>query len=106
MFYGQLDESNICVGISQLNGLVKSDSMIELVNYDISLLGKQYQNGEWITLPKEEVEKQPIDKTEILMQTLADIEINILNAQQERQLLAQQLTDIELSHLSGGETNV
>lgn len=48
----------------------------------------------------------PLTETQILMQTLADIEINTLQAQQERQLLAQQLADIEIALLSGGELHV
>ncbi len=54
MIYAQLDENNICIGISQLSGEVTSDNMILLDNYDTSLLGKKYNNGIW-----EEVEPEP-----------------------------------------------
>lgn len=50
--YAQLDENNICVGLSQLSGEVIKPNMIrlnedEFINTD--LLGKHYINGEWLT---------------------------------------------------------
>jgi hypothetical protein len=95
MYYAQLDENNICIGVSQLSGKVEATSMITLEQYDISLLGKQYVNGEWINVPQPEPEPQPTEQ-EILMQTLADMELSNIEAQQERQMLAQQVADLEL----------
>ena len=96
MYYAQLDENKICIGVSQLSGKVEATSMITLEQYDISLLGKQYVNGEWLDVPQPEpTEPQPAEQ-EILMQTLADMELSNIEAQQERQMLAQQVADLEL----------
>ncbi len=51
--YAQLDENNVCVGLSQLSGEVIRPNMIrlnenEFINGD--LFGKQYVNGEWLTI--------------------------------------------------------
>lgn len=40
--------------------------------------------------------------TEILQQQLTDIDLQNLEAQQERQLIAQQISDLELSVIEGG----
>ncbi|MDD3267233.1 MAG: hypothetical protein PHC75_08675 [Burkholderiales bacterium] len=53
-FYVELNENNICIGVSQLAGEVEAGNMILLDSYDLSLLGKKYNNGIW-----EEVEPTP-----------------------------------------------
>ncbi|MDD3041089.1 hypothetical protein [Bacteroides sp.] len=46
-YYAQVDKSSICIGVSQLSGVVTADNMILLETYDVSLLGKRYNNGAW-----------------------------------------------------------
>ena len=41
MYYAQINETGICVAVSQLAGKVEQENMIEIDNYDISLLGKR-----------------------------------------------------------------
>ncbi|NLK36923.1 MAG: hypothetical protein GX299_02420 [Epulopiscium sp.] len=106
MFYAQLNEANICIGISDLWQEVENPLLVPLEDWDITLLGKKYQAGSWEDLPSAENMSTFLSTEEIIMQTLADIEIYSLKAEQERQLLAQQLTDIELSLLQRGESNV
>lgn len=68
MIYAQLDNNNICIGISQLSGEVQSENMLQIEHYDTTLLGKKYENGKWIELPK-----PPVELTEeelIIAQTL------------------------------------
>lgn len=58
--YAQLNEENICVGVSQLSGKVDVENMIELETPDASLLGMKYENGEWINCePDPEPEPKP-----------------------------------------------
>lgn len=48
--YAQLDENNICTGLSQLSGEVIKDNMIRLTEDEFlndNLLGKWYNNGVW-----------------------------------------------------------
>ncbi len=46
-FYAQLNEENICIGVSQLSGVVSNPLMIALSNMDTSLVGKKYNSGLW-----------------------------------------------------------
>ncbi len=65
MTYAQLNEENICIGISELSGEVEGDNMILLDNYDISLLGKKYNDGSWEEIEKElpkEAEPEPTNR--------------------------------------------
>ncbi len=65
MIYAQLNEENICVGVSELSGEVEGDNMVLLDNYDISLLGKKYNDGSWKEIEKElpkEVEPEPTNR--------------------------------------------
>ena len=48
--YAQLDENNVCVGLSQLSGEVLRSNMIHLTEDEFingNLLGKRYLNGVW-----------------------------------------------------------
>ena len=40
------------------------------------------------------------------MQSISELELQNIEAQQERQMLAQQISDLELAILEGGNTNV
>jgi hypothetical protein len=42
MYYSQLDIDNVVIAISRLSGKVNSPNMIELPEYDTSLIGKRY----------------------------------------------------------------
>lgn len=75
--------------------------------------GKQYHLflTEENTLVYERVPYQPPKEPEptpfeLSMQCLTDLELQNLEAQQERQLLAQQISDLELVILEGGASNV
>lgn len=71
MIYAQLNEENICIGISQLSGKVAAENMIELASYDTSILGKKYVVGKWedVEHPEEEAEpnEQEIIQAEMLL---------------------------------------
>lgn len=105
MRYAQIDKNNICFAESFLSGEVIADNMILLTDDEPSPMGKKYVNGEWQEVKKEELPRQESD-TEIIMQNITELELQNLEAQQERQLLAQQISDLELAVLEGGNTNV
>lgn len=48
MYYAQLNEDRICVGISELSSEIIDENMIQINEFDITLLNKRYMNGEWI----------------------------------------------------------
>ena len=76
--YAQLNEENICIGISQLSGKIASENMIELASYDTSILGKKYVDGKWedVEQPIPQTEPTQLDKLEenqlALMEAVAD----------------------------------
>ncbi len=47
MYYAQLDENNICVGVSDLSGEIIADNMIRIEEMNTDLIGKKYNNGNW-----------------------------------------------------------
>lgn len=59
MIYAQLDNNNVCIGISQLSGEVQMENMLQIKSYDVTILGKKYEDGKWI-----EVFKPPVEPTE------------------------------------------
>lgn len=50
-YYAQIDEQQICIGVSQLSGEVVAADMVELDSYDINVLGKLWQGGKWVDNP-------------------------------------------------------
>ena len=58
-YYAQIDESSICIAVSDLSGPVTAANMLRLETYDINLLGKKYNNGVW-----EEVPQPPLPEPE------------------------------------------
>ncbi len=62
--YAQIDENNICVGISELSGKIIEKSMIPLDKFDVSIIGKKYNNGEWEEVPQPEPEPSQLDRIE------------------------------------------
>lgn len=50
--YAQIGTDGIVNGISRLSGIVEAENMIEVLDYDDSLLGKKYVNGTFVDVPK------------------------------------------------------
>lgn len=105
MRYAQIDSNGICFAESFLSGEVNAEDMILLADDEPSPLGKRYVNGVWEEVEKEEI-PQPISDSEIIMQSISELELQNFEAQAERQLLAQQISDLELAMLEGGSTDV
>jgi hypothetical protein len=57
--YAQLDENNICIGVSQLTGKVTLDNMILIAECNASLLGMTYNSGVWEEAPEPDPKPQP-----------------------------------------------
>lgn len=65
-FYAQLNENNICIGISQLSGEVIQENMIEIPSFDNVHLWKKYENGAWSEGTFEPQSTAPITEFETL----------------------------------------
>ena len=75
--YATIDDSNICIGVSQLNAEVSDSNLIEIEKYDEDYMWRKYENGVWSEekfLPTEPI--QPPDEIEVLKK-----QINLLQAQ-------------------------
>ena len=59
MIYAQLNENSICISVTQLSGEVTADNLIQIETYNMSLLGKKYNNGEWEDIQKEPEPEEP-----------------------------------------------
>ena len=80
MIYAQLNEENICVGVSDLSGEVEADNMKPIESFDVNILGKKYNNGEWEEVEKEPEEKQNSEPTvENINEKIASLEEKIEN---------------------------
>ena len=77
--YAQLNDSNIVTGVTQAAGTIDAANMIEIPEYDTSLLGKKYENGVFVEGPAVIL---PIIITKLaLLNRMTDAEfIGIINA--------------------------
>lgn len=97
MYYAQLNENDICIGVSQLGGEVDEVCLVAIESYDETLLGKRYnvETGEFEevsqpdpdpTLPQPTLEEQVAQLREdnlILMDALATTFEEILMLREE-----------------------
>jgi len=73
MVYAQLNENNICFALSQVSQELNKSNLIKLDSVDVSLLGKQYNNGIW-----EEVEVTPESQSTTTQQDRIEAGIDYL----------------------------
>ena len=84
MFYAQLNEDNICIGISQLSGKVDDKNMIGLVSYDTGILRKKYVDGKWEEVEPDTVSKPEPSETEIIQAEILVNQSEIIAKQKEQ----------------------
>lgn len=68
----QLDANNICIGVGTDDSLVG----IEVNSFDV--LGKRYENGEWVDVPQPQPEPSQLDRIESALDINADSQAEIL----------------------------
>ncbi len=95
MRYAQIDSNGICFAESFLSEEVDTEDMILLADDEPSPLGKRYINGIWEEVEKEEILQLPSD-SEIIMQSISELELQNFEAQAERQLLSQEISELKL----------
>ena len=91
MIYAQLNEENICIGISQLSGKVAAENMIELASYDTGILGKKYVDGKWEDVEHQEEEAEPTDEEIIQAEMLLNQAEIIAKQSEHDEVLAELL---------------
>ena len=103
MFYAQLNNDNICIGVSQLAGEANDSKLIPIGTFDESYLWRKYENGVWsekkfipgtVTLEKEEIEllMNVITEQEALIRTQNEEKIEQLR--QDNLILMDALADL------------
>lgn len=75
--YAQLDENNICTGVSQLSGPVDAPNMIPIDRMDIDYIWRKYENGAWSEDKYEPSTTAPLTEFEETKRRLDDVELAI-----------------------------
>lgn len=78
-YYAQINDDNICDGVSQLSGIVDKPNMIEMESYDMSVMGKMWTGSEWVENPNPPDPPEP--STEPTTQDIMD-KLNDMSADQ------------------------
>ena len=91
MIYAQINEENICVGVSQLSGKVDSPLLIPIAEFDSSVIGKKYVNGAWEEVEQTEITPEPTEQELIQAEILLN-QAEIISKQKEHdEILAELL---------------
>ena len=63
MFYANIDDQGICVGISNVSSSIDDPAYIEISSYDQSYLRKKYKDGAWTNeyVPLEDYKAELVD---------------------------------------------
>ena len=68
MFYAQINDDNMCICVSNTGkATTTKPNMIQLETYDLTVLGKHYNNGVWEEVPQPEPEPTQADRIESLL---------------------------------------
>ena len=91
MIYAQINEENICVGVSQLSGKVDSSLLIPIAEFDSSVIVKKYVNGAWEEVEQPEITPEPAEQELIQAEILLN-QAEIISKQKEHdEILAELL---------------
>ena len=82
MIYAQLNEENICTGVSQLSGNVDNPLLIPIADFDTSVIGKKYNNGAWEKVKQPETIQEPTEQELIQAEVLLN-QAEIISKQKE-----------------------
>ena len=59
MFYAEINQDNICFALLETDNEINKPTMIQIENMDTNVLGRKYENGEWIDVEPEPVTTEP-----------------------------------------------
>ena len=77
-YYAQLNENNVCIGISQLSGEVTVPNMIPINSFDSDKLWRKYENGQWSADKFEPISIAPLDEFQALKATVDQLVLDTL----------------------------
>ena len=81
-YYAEIDDNNICYSVSDLGSEINKATLIKIPEYDLSYLGKRYENGEWSEVERLETEYEPTE-TDIINAEILLNQADILAKQNE-----------------------
>ena len=87
-YYAQLNENSICIGISQLSGIVDVPSLIPLADFDSSIMGKKYVNGVWEKVEQPEITPEPTEQETVQAEILLNQAEIIAKQKEQDEVLA------------------
>lgn len=65
MIYAQINEDSICIAVSEMEEIGEPNPyLVKIEKFDISILGKKYNNGVWEEGPQPEPEPSQLDRIE------------------------------------------
>ena len=102
-FYAQLNDENICIGVSALKEEIVGADMVEIESLDYDCLWRKYENGEW---SEEKYEPEPVEPEETIEEKLNRMEQDFQETKLiQYDVLATIFEEILLLHdrLDGGE---
>lgn len=74
-FYAQLNENNICIGVSQLSGEVDAPNMVRIPSFDPDYIWRKYEDGQWTEEKFEPETTAPVTEFEETKQRVSDLEM-------------------------------
>jgi hypothetical protein len=93
-FYAQLNESDICIGISQLSGVVSQLNMIEIPVLDSGYIWRKYENGQWSEEKYEPQTIAPLTEFEDLKEQQALMQTSLQAAEMDNLNTMLALTEV------------
>lgn len=73
--YAQLNENNICIGVSRLSGEINDPKMIPIPLPDPDYIWRKCENGQWSTEKYEPQSTAPLTEYEETKQRVSDLEM-------------------------------
>ena len=59
MFYAEINQDNICFALLETDNEINKPTMIQIEGMNTNVLGRKYENGEWIDVEPEPVTTEP-----------------------------------------------
>ena len=85
------------MGLSDLSGEITADNMILLESYDLTILGKKYENGVWVEVSGEEPATDPTET----QPSNTEIKNLLLEVKEQNLILMESLADMYEQQITG-----
>lgn len=77
-YYAQLNENNICIGISSLKGEVQAPNMVRIQEYNEDYIWRKYENEQWsVDKFMPDYGQIELDRMDAVEQAIAELSILI-----------------------------